>query len=201
MKRILERLFILTVVLVTAVLLIRTFAHVRKDPYDQDEEEEEKEEAVKTPSRASVQNGQTIITLDVETESQTGITVAPLKGITARTEITAPAVVLSAQELVTARNNYVAAQTALEKAEAGVQVMQQESDRLKALYEDNQNASQRALQSAEGSLRSGQADVEAARQDLALQAAAVRQSWGDVIAEWIIDGPPPLDRVSISMTL
>jgi len=195
MKRILERLFILTVVLVTAVLLIRTFAHVRKDPSDQDEEEEEKEEAVKTPSRASVQNGQTIITLDVETESQTGITVAPLKGITARTEITAPAVVLSAQELVTARNNYVAAQTALEKAEAGVQVMQQESDRLKALYEDNQNASQRALQSAEGSLRSGQADVEAARQDLALQAAAVRQSWGDVIAEWIIDGPPPLDRV------
>src|SRR6516225_3359800 len=96
MKRILERLFILTVVLVTAVLLIRTFAHVRKDPYDQDEEEEEKEEAVKTPSRASVQNGQTIITLDVETESQTGITVAPLKAITARTEISSCGRLISA---------------------------------------------------------------------------------------------------------
>ena len=73
--------------------------------------------------------------------------------------------------------------------------MQQESDRLKALYEDNHNASQRALQSAEGSLRSGQADVRAARQDLALQAAVVRQSWGNVVAKWITDDPPPLDRV------
>ena len=103
--------------------------------------------------------------------------------------------VLSAQELVTARNNYVAAQTALEKAEASLQVTKQESDRLKALYEDNQNASQKALQSAEGSLRSGQADVQAARQDLALQAAALRQSWGDVVGKWVVEDPPPLDRV------
>jgi hypothetical protein len=89
----------------------------------------------------------------------------------------------------------VAAQTGLEKAEASVQVMQQESDRLKTLYEDNQNASQRALQSAQGSLRSGEADVRAAQQELALQAAALRQSWGSVIAKWIVDDPPPLDRV------
>jgi hypothetical protein len=195
MKRTLWRLFGVTVVLVMAVLMIRTFAHVPKDPSDQDEEEEEKEEAIKTPSRVSVQNGQTIITLDPKTQSQIGITVAPLKAIIARNEITAPAVILSAQELVTTRNNYVAAQTALEKAESGLQVMQQESDRLKALYADNQNASQKAVQSAEGSLRSGQADVQAARQDLALQAAALRQSWGDVIAKWVVDDPPPLDRV------
>src|SRR6516225_1662522 len=195
MKRTLQSLFILTVVLAMAVLMILTFAHVPKDPSDQDEEQKEKEEAIKTPSRVSVQNGQIVITLDPETQSQIGITVAPLKAASARNEITAPAVVLSAQELVTARNNYVAAQTALEKAEAGVQVMQQESDRLKALYEDNHNASQRALQSAEGSLRSGQADVRAARQDLALQAAALRQSWGDVVGKWVVEDRPPMDRV------
>ena len=34
-----------------------------------------------------------------------------------------------------------------------------------------------------------------ARQDLALQAAALRQSWGGVIAKWMVDDPPPLDRV------
>ena len=116
MKRTLQSLFILTVVLAMAVLMIRTFAHVPKDPSDQDEEQEEKEEVIKTPSRVSVQNGQIVITLDPETQSQIGITVAPLKAASARNEITAPAVVLSAQELVTARNNYVAAQTALEKA-------------------------------------------------------------------------------------
>jgi len=173
--------------------MIRTLAQVRGAPSDQDGEE--KEEAIKTPSRVSVQNGQTVITVDPETQSQMGISVTVLKAVTARQQITAPAVVLSAQELVTARNNYIAAQTALEKAEASVQVLQQESDRLKALYEENQNASQRALQSAQGSLRSGQADFQAARQDLTLQSAAVRQSWGGVVADWIIEGPPPLDRV------
>jgi hypothetical protein len=167
MRRILRRLFILTVVLVMAVLMIRTFAHVPNDASDHDEEEEEKEEAIKTPSRVSLQNGQTIITLDRETQSRIGITVASLKAIAARRQTTAPAVVLSAQELVTARHNYVAAQTALEKAEASVQVTKQESDRLKALYEDNQNASQRAL----------------------------RQSWGDVVGKWVVEDPPPLDRV------
>jgi hypothetical protein len=174
--------------------MIRTLAQVRGAPSDQDEEEK-KEQAIKTPSRVSVQNGQTVIRLDPETQSQVGITLTLLKAVTARKEITAPAVVLSAQELVTARNNYMAAQTALEKAEASVQVLQQESDRLKVLYEEGQNASQRALQSAQGSLRAGQADVQAARQDLTLQAAVVRQSWGGVVAEWIIEGPAPLDRV------
>ena len=57
MRRILRRLFILTVVLVMAVLMIRTFAHVRNDPSERDQEEEEKEEAIKTlpgsPSRTA----------------------------------------------------------------------------------------------------------------------------------------------------
>jgi hypothetical protein len=195
MKRILWRLFTVIVVLVMAVLMIRTFAQVRKNPSDQDEEEEEQEEAIKAPSRVSVQNGQTVATLDPESQAHMGIAVAPLKAIISRSEITAPAVVLSAQELVTARNNYVTAQTALEKAEASVQVMQQEADRLKALYADNQNASQKALQSTEGSLRSGRADVEAARQNLALQETGLHQSWGDVVGKWVVDDPPPLDRV------
>src|SRR6516165_2943745 len=195
MSRTWQRLFALTVAVVMAVLMIRTFAHVPKNPSDQDEEEEKKEEAIKTPSRVSVRNRQTIITLDPETQSQIGITLAPLKAITTHQQITAPAVILSAQELVTARNNYVAAQTALEKARANVEVAEQESDRLKALYQDNQNASQKALQSAQGTLRSAQADAQAAQQDLALQAAALRQSWGDMIPKWLVGDPPQLDRV------
>jgi hypothetical protein len=181
--------------LVMAIILIRTFAQARKDPPDQKEEEEEKEQAIKTPSRVSIQDGQTVITLDPETQSRVGITVAPLEAVATREQVTAPAVVLSAQELVSLRNNYVAALTRLEKARANVEVSQQEFDRLKALYRDNQNASQKALQSAQGTLRSDQADAQAARQGLALEAAALRQSWGDAVAKWVVDDPPPLDRV------
>jgi len=191
----LKRVFGMVAVLVMTVIMIRMFAQVRKNPSARDEEEEEEEEAIKSPSRVSVQNGQTVITLDPESQSNIGITVASLKAITAREQVTAPAVILSAQELVNARNSYVAALARLEKARADVEVAQQESERLKALYQDNQNGSQKALQLAQGTLRSNQADALAARQDLALQAAALRQSWGGVIAKWMVDDPPPLDRV------
>jgi hypothetical protein len=182
------------VALATAVILVRTVAQFRSDP-SKEEEEEKKEEAIKPPSRVSIQNGQAVITLDAETQSRVGIAIAPLKPITARGQVTAPAVVLSAQELVSLRNSYVAALAALEKARANTDVALQQYDRLKALYQDNQNASQKDLQAAQGILRSSQADLQTAQQDLALQAAAARQSWGDVVAKWIVDDPPPLDRV------
>ncbi len=195
MKKSLRWAFGAAVVLVMAIILFRTFAQVRKDAPDQKDEEEEKERAIKTPSRVSIRNGQTVIALDPETQSRAGITVAPLEVVTTREQVTAPAVVLSAQELVSLRNNYIAALTRLEKARANVEVSQQESDRLKALYQDNQNASQKALQSAQGTLRSDQADAQAAQQDLALEAAALRQSWGRVVAKWVVDDPPSLNRV------
>ncbi len=193
-KRGLKWLLAAAVALVMAVTLIRTLAQVRQGPA-QDGDEDDEEEAIKAPSRVSVQNGQTVITLDGKTQSRAGIIVAPLEAIAARQEIACPAMVLSAQDLVTARNNYVAALTRLEKVRAGMEVARQESDRLKALYQDNQNASQKALQSAQGTLRSLQADAQAARQDLALQAAALRQSWGGVISQWVVDDPPGLERV------
>ncbi len=180
------------VALATAVILVRTIAQLGSEP---EEEKEKKEEAIKPPSRASVQNGQTVITLDAETQSRVGIAIAPLKAITARGQVTVPAVVLSAQELVGLRNSYVAALARLEKARANADVAQQQYGRLRTLYEDNQNASQKDLQAAQGNLRADQADVQAAQQALALEAAASRQSWGDVLAKWVIDDPPPLDRV------
>jgi hypothetical protein len=194
MKEGLKWVFGAAVALVITIILLRAFAQVRSDPPKEDEEVE-KEEAIKTPSRISIQNGQTVVTLDPETRSRAGITVAPLEAITAGEQVTAPAVVLSAQELVSARTGYVGTLTRLEKARAEMEVAQQESERLRALYQDNQNASQRALQSAQGRLRSVQADAQEAQQELALEAAALRQSWGDVIAKWVVDDPPPLDRV------
>lgn len=99
------------------------------------------------------------------------------------------------KNLISLRNNYVSAAARLEKAGANMVVSQQEFDRLKALYEDHQNASQKAFQSAQGALRSNQADVQASEQDLVLQAAAIRQDWGEVIAKWVTDDPAPLNRI------
>jgi len=66
---------------------------------------------------------------------------------------------------------------------------------MKALYQDDQNASQKALEAAEGASRVDAAEVAAASQALALQPAAVRQSWGSVVAKWVTDGGPALEHL------
>lgn len=193
MKRNWKWLFAAALALMLAFIFTRIVVPGRKAAADQDEDDAEK--AIKPPSRVSIQNGQTILTLDTGTQSQAGVTVAPLKEVASRGEMTAPAIVLSAQGLVSARASYTAEQINLEKAQVSVHVDQEEYDRLKILYEGLQNASQKSVQAAWGVLRSAQADVEGAQQALALQADAVRQTWGGVIAGWIAANPASLNRI------
>lgn len=193
MKRNWKRLFTAGLALMLAVILARLIVPSRKAAADQNDDDAE--QAIKPPSRLSIQNGETILTLDTRTQSQAGVTVASLKEVTSRGEMTAPVIVLSAQGLVSARASYTAEQINLEKAQVNVHVAQEEYDRLKILYEGRQNASHKSVQAARGNLRSDQADVEGAQQVLALQVDAVRQTWGGAIAKWVADGSASLDRV------
>lgn len=193
MKRNWKRLLTAGIALIVAVILTRLIVPGRKAAADQDDDDAE--QAIKPPSRVSIQNGKTILTLDARTQFQTGVSVAPLKEITSGGELTAPAIVLSAQGLVSARASYTAEQINLEKTQVSVHVDQEEYDRLKILYEGRQNASQKSLEAARGALLSDQADVEGAQQALTLQADAVRQTWGSAIARWVAENPTSLDRV------
>ena len=103
--------------------------------------------------------------------------------------------VLAVQDLATFRDQYVADQNQAKKAEIAAGVERREYQRLKALYAENQNASAKAMQAAQGMLLSDQADVAAARQQLKLERATVRQSWGGVVAEWVASDSPSLERV------
>jgi hypothetical protein len=187
--------FLLSAALATmlAVILARIVAPERRASANQDKGDEQ--EAIKAPPRVSVQNGQTIVTLNASTQSRVGIVVAPLRGVTSREQLTAPAIVLSAQELITARANYVRTADNLEKARTKIQVDHEEYARLNSLYQDQKNASQKELQAAQGALRLDQVDAQAAQQDLALQIAAMRQSWGDAVTNWVVHNKSALDRV------
>src|SRR6516165_7246267 len=149
------------VAVVLALVLAGVLAQVRNTAADEDDEEEKKA-AVQMPSRVAVENGQTVLTLDAETQARAGIEVCGLERISAGGQITAPATVLSAQDLVGLRNNYVAAATELEKARANADVARKEYERLKGLYQNGQNTSQKNLEVAEGALRADEADVRAA---------------------------------------
>jgi membrane fusion protein, multidrug efflux system len=194
MKCMFKPFFRMTAVIAAAVLLMGVFAQVRKASPDADDEGD-KSEAVQMPSRVSVQNGETVLTLDPATQTRAGIVVCSVEKISSSAQVSAPATVLSAQDLVGLRNSYVAASAELEKARANADVARKEYERLKSLYEKEQNASQKDLESAEGAVRSDDVNVEAAGQALTLAADTVRQSWGDTVAGWVAGQTPELKRV------
>ena len=89
--------------------------------------------AKQPPAQITVENGQTLITLDAATQQRLGFTVATLTSTVTRAQAAFPAVVLSVQELATFRNTYVAAQAQLQKARIQAGVDGKEYERLKAL--------------------------------------------------------------------
>ncbi len=184
MKRYGKWLFAAALALFLAIALVRTLSPRQRASADADDQ------AVKTPSRVSIQNGLAILTLDAATQSQAGLAVDSLPAFTSRAQLAAPATVLSSQQLVTARASYIAALASSEKASASRDVTREEFNRLSTLFADHQNASQKQLQAARAAMLSAQAEADSARQLLSLQSAATAQSWGPVVAAWV-PGPSP----------
>jgi hypothetical protein len=191
MSKIMKYLLGTAIAVIVAVIFLWGFSWNHHDLLGQ----EKSQNAAKIPPRVSVQNGETVLTLDGETQSKLGLKVALLQETSMRGNLTVPAVVISVQDLVTLRTSYVEAQSRLEKAQANAEVARKEYDRLKALFREDQNASQKALQAAEGASRVDAAEARAASAELDLQATAVRESWGSVVEKWLTGGGSTLRDV------
>lgn len=166
--------------------------------FDKDDEEKPASRtspATPPPAKISFENGQATLTLDQQTQSRMGIEFVSLTAAVTRPQVAVPAVVLSVQELATFRNGYIATQSQIEKDRVDTDVARKEYSRLKMLFDNNQNISEKALQIAEGSLHSLEVDERTAEQQLNLQASVTEQQWGNVVAKWAMDGSPELERV------
>jgi len=179
--------------ILTFSLLTLTLLGGCKNPFDKDDENRQAQ-AKKSPAQVSTENGQTVLTLDSPTQSRLGLDVAALAATVTRAQATFPAVVLSVQDLTTSRNSYIAAETQLQKAHLEAGVAHKEYTRLKTLFDENQNISEKSLQSAEATLRANEADVRAGEQQLTLQESIARQEWGSVASKWV-EGSPELQRI------
>jgi hypothetical protein len=157
--------------------------------------EAEQEHPSAAPSRVSTENGQTFITLDVEAQSRYGIETRAVAVTSERQELRANAVVLPVQNLTELRNNYLSAAAQVDKAKAALEVSQHAYERQRQLYEDNQNASAKALQEAEGTWHSDEASYRAASDALRLIGITARQGWGELISKSLADGSPGFDRI------
>ena len=158
-------------------------------------EEEEAGPTSKSPAELSWADGQAILTLETVPQKRLGLVTTPLAASAERFEITAPAVILSVQDLVSSRNGYVAAQVQLAKSRADTDVAGAEYSRLKTLFGQNQNASEKSLQAAEAVSKARDADLAAAEQQVTLDEAAIRQVWGKVVTKWIVEDSTELRQV------
>ena len=175
-------------------LLTLTFlgaCHNRSDKDDADRQAQAK----KGPAQISVENGQTVLTLDTPTQSRLGLEVTTLTPTVTRPQVTSPAVVLPVQDLAAFRNGYIATQTQLQKLRVELDVTRKEYTRLKTLFEQDHNISEKSLQSTEGALKANEADERAGEQQRDLQKSMVRQEWGSVVSKWVLDDSPEFQRI------
>ena len=120
--------------------------------------EREREKPVKTPPRTSrAPGGEAVIKLDAETRQRVTIAVAPLTAATHAPEVKAFGNVLDPAPLLALHGELVAAEVALTNSTAQYQ-------RTKALFEEDQNASRRALDTAEAQQRTDAAKMLNAQQ-------------------------------------
>jgi hypothetical protein len=175
-------------------LLTMTFLGACQNRIDKDDRERQAQPN-KGPAQVSVENGQTVLTLDTPTQNRLGLEISALTESLSRAQATLPAVVLSVQDLATFRNGFVATQAQLQKSKVAADVARKEYTRLKTLFEQSQNISEKLLQSAAGTLQANDADVRAGEQQLNLQESVVRQEWGSVVAKWAGDNSPQLQRI------
>lgn len=157
--------------------------------------EAKRERPIEVPSRLTVQNGEVVVKMAPADQQRNGIAVAPLTPTTRRQELRATAVVLSMQELNDLRNSYVSAKAQFQKTQAGLEVSRQEFQRLQGLYLHERNASAKAVQAAEGTMRADEAVTQAAQDAVFLTESDVRQRWGPTVATWLLNRSPEFDRL------
>jgi len=179
-------------VVIIGGVLVLAFLQRRKGPAM---EEGEREHSLTVPSRVSTQDGERIITLDQDTQRRSRIVVAPLTAVSHQEEISAYGTVLSLQDLIDLWSNYAAAKAQVEKTQASLGASRKEYDRLKGLHAAHQNISDKVLQAAEATWRADEASARAAQEAVQAVERTARQRWGGVLAEWLSDTSPALDRL------
>lgn len=186
-----KSLWVGVIAIAVAALLILAFIQGRKEFA----REKEREAPVKAPSRVSLVDGESVVTLDKATQTQSGITVAALKPNTHRQEQQAYATVLQVQDLADARSGYATAQAQLDKAQAGLDAVRQEYQRLDQLHNDDHNVSDKAFQAGLAAMKTEEANVRAAQAAVQSSANSAARRYGEVIAAWLAADTPTFRRL------
>lgn len=173
-----------------AGLFVRAFVMGRKELA----REQDRERPIEAPTRVSIKDGESVVTLDSAAQSKAGLVMATLKRVSRQEEVQAYGTILQLRGLMDLQNTYIVAKAKADTMRVTVEASRKEYDRLKVLHE-NQNVSAKVFQAAEAKWRTDAANAGAAQQALRVLESTVRQRWGEVIANWLFDNAPALNRL------
>lgn len=192
-----KRLILLVIAVGILAGVVLAFLSGRKEAAT----EAEREKPVKAPTRVEMVNDENVVTFDAATRANSGVVLGRLAAATNRLQLRAYGIVVDLQDLIDLRNGVENAKARLGKSQAALDVAQKDYERVRMLYDKNQNVSQKTVQTAEGTLRAEEANVQSAQAALNVAQATALQHWGRVLAGWLVQGAPEFERLRLQKDL
>ncbi len=156
--------------------------------------EVERERPVKAPSRVSVEHHETIVSLDAATQQKSGIAVVTLETTMHQPEQRAYAQVFEMRAWSDARNAYLVAKGESDKARATAEESRSDVERSQLLHKAGSASAETVLE-ADVKARANQATVQPADAAVRLLESSMRETWGDTLARWLMEGSPQLEEL------
>ena len=153
------------------------------------------EEEVPTASNVESAGAMPTVQLSNAAQKEVGIAYAAVRPAEFAPQTAVAVSVLDPQPLVELRARLQAARLEIQAAKAAAGASASELARVQALYEDDRNASQRALQSADAQAQANAARSRAAESALEALRAQARTSWGSVVAGWLESDAAQIERL------
>ncbi|WP_428422038.1 hypothetical protein [Methylibium sp.] len=157
---------------------------------------DDEESLAKAPAAIDV-NGVPTVRLSAAARRNVGIEVAAPEPAEFGAETDVPVLVLDAQPLAELQGRLRAARHEAEGARAQAAASAAERQRVQALYDDDHNASQRALEAATAQAATDAARARAAQAQLAALHDSALAAWGPALTRELDgDGPGPVARLA-----
>lgn len=126
--------------------------------------------------------GETVVVVSPEAQRASHIAVSPLTAVTSRSDIGADAMVLDLQPLFDLRNRLASARADVDTFTAQAANSRAQYQASRTLYADDRNISLKSLQAAQSTMQGDDAKLQSARVTLAGLDGAMRQQFGDALA-------------------
>ena len=166
--------------------------HVAVIPARADDDDDKGNSVKQAPSRVTVRDGKTVLTLSAADQRNAGIVTARVEAAPAQRSITGYGTVLDTTALSAVSNRYLEAATVVRVDTAKLAASRAAFERARLLHSDRQNVSAAQLQTAEASFQVDEAQLASARAQQEMIRTEATQAWGDTLGTALLDRTPLL---------